>query len=646
MNTHFFAYLLILVWLLYCAQALNITQCGIDVKAAYSRDPTSVSLRSSNGRPVSQISDAWGVSYADCKGYCGRGHKPFDWNDFAGGISSWVLPWLALTAQLPYETRSGYGNFEAFYLAVGSPVLIIYSLCMSALNVRWINEQFRHTRERVEQLSPDFLEENDREQLLKTLDCAREVVASTQHNPVSFVLDSNGQEFVKIFEDPETRKIWWQVARAELKKTQRKWQVTNLRSTFDGCLLSLRTYSLQGQIAFVIITQILAIILFFTSAAKNSTIGSGLAINGMWIWLVPIVIGFVKVGIQSRAGAVDDAFKAAHESLPTPPHRNPMIGTRTVDRQSARRFHRSYQDVSGNVQAFKFGMLVQGDEYNPGPVYNYARVWSHVRFAELVVDNFDQLVQSFRNHLPDQTSNSGDDIQPPNVRVVGSPLNRMEMDHTCLLYPQRNSHSVTMNMIISGLVALLTQVLTTGSAAYTAYQYVQRTCRQKALTHVRYLTDLFLKRTPVVGLGCQSGPYALYGLVAILIFSLLLSSAYCSLCFSRHLESSAKPRSQLATVAVLARFLGKALAFWNAIYVILISALQFTNATVSCICMSCVWGLRQRAWVILFASRAQTVALARESWIVGVFTNIGAAVVLTLFVFVGRGEEIYQTTIQ
>ena len=222
MKGRFFAHLSTFMFL-DCALAFNYTQCSIDVKAAYSRNPKSVSLRSSTGQPVAIDSNAWGVSYADCDRYCGNGHEPFDWNVFANGISLWLLPWLALTAQLSYETRSGRGNFEAFYLAVGSPMVVVHSLCISALNSRWINENFRQTREKVDELPADVFGAIERENLLKTLDYAREVAIATQHNAVSILQDYNEQNFAELFEDRQSREIWWQVVREELKKTQRKW---------------------------------------------------------------------------------------------------------------------------------------------------------------------------------------------------------------------------------------------------------------------------------------------------------------------------------------------------------------------------------------------------------------------------------------
>jgi len=54
---------------------------------------------------------------------------------------------LALTAQLPYETKDGPTNMMSLMLAVGSPMLVTYSLCITILNSRWLNERFAFLRD-------------------------------------------------------------------------------------------------------------------------------------------------------------------------------------------------------------------------------------------------------------------------------------------------------------------------------------------------------------------------------------------------------------------------------------------------------------------------------------------------------------------
>lgn len=45
--------------------------------------------------------DITGISYGFCAKFCGSGLDPFNWNNFSGRFTSWLLPWLALISQLP-----------------------------------------------------------------------------------------------------------------------------------------------------------------------------------------------------------------------------------------------------------------------------------------------------------------------------------------------------------------------------------------------------------------------------------------------------------------------------------------------------------------------------------------------------------------
>ena len=117
--------------------------CAAAANATFAQDPNSIALRDQNGLPMTNLSEAWGISYESCKQVCQGGAKAIEWNSFSLQFASWLLPWLALTAQLPFETKSRTHNAQALYLAIGSPFLVIYSLALTILNDRSINREFR-----------------------------------------------------------------------------------------------------------------------------------------------------------------------------------------------------------------------------------------------------------------------------------------------------------------------------------------------------------------------------------------------------------------------------------------------------------------------------------------------------------------------
>jgi hypothetical protein len=95
-----------------------------------------------NGTLTSNISEAKGITYKWCCQNCGAGSAHFDFVLFATSTSSWPVPWLVLASQLPFETK----DLIAFFLAIGSPMLITHSLTVTVLNARWINDEFRNLK--------------------------------------------------------------------------------------------------------------------------------------------------------------------------------------------------------------------------------------------------------------------------------------------------------------------------------------------------------------------------------------------------------------------------------------------------------------------------------------------------------------------
>lgn len=99
------------------------------------------------GNPMSCFdNDTWGITRAVCDQYCSIGQMPtsarFDWLQFAGGLNSYLLPWIALTAQLPYQTGAFRNDLMSGMLAVGSPTLVTFSLVITISNRRWAKRQF------------------------------------------------------------------------------------------------------------------------------------------------------------------------------------------------------------------------------------------------------------------------------------------------------------------------------------------------------------------------------------------------------------------------------------------------------------------------------------------------------------------------
>jgi hypothetical protein len=100
----------------------------------------------------SESSAAWGVNISTCQSICSASAIPMDFSfaDFSASMTNYLLPWLALTAQLPFEAGDPWSNMLVFCMAVGSPVLVTYSLTITILNRFWVRSVFKDLLRRAQ----------------------------------------------------------------------------------------------------------------------------------------------------------------------------------------------------------------------------------------------------------------------------------------------------------------------------------------------------------------------------------------------------------------------------------------------------------------------------------------------------------------
>jgi hypothetical protein len=151
-----------------------------------------------------------------------------------------------------------------------------------------------------------------------------------------------------------------------------------------------------------------------------------------------------------------------------------------------------------------------------------------------------------------------------------------------------------------------------------------------------------------VGIGCDSGSYLLYGIIATVVWTLLTFSAYLShLCAIEEERKNPRTRPIIAAIAVITRLIGKSLAFLNACGIVVTSMLQFTNLYDNCWCSGSVLGLGAKAaWVILFATPGQIASASTAFWISGVFLSLTVAFISVFFFWVSKGSEIFRKNTQ
>jgi hypothetical protein len=252
---------------------LDLNQCFVDITTNANLTNNLVGLLDGNGYPVSNISDATAISYSLCTSVCGD-MQDFQWSVLSQDFSSWLLPYLALISQLPFGARDRWDSFMSAALTVGSPVLAGYSLIVTLLNSRWINCQFRQFRELLDYPNSNF---------------ALFIVSSLQQVPLRLDPD----HFAPLAIRPENE--WWWKKLSDSVDYTNKWSAASAAS-----------------ISWVIIAYVMSIV-NSPSNAFTSTQADGGATSSMWVWLVPIVAGWLVVSPKCDFKRLEEAFGGDEE---------------------------------------------------------------------------------------------------------------------------------------------------------------------------------------------------------------------------------------------------------------------------------------------------------------------------------------------
>ena len=91
------------------------------------------------------------------------------------------------------------------------------------------------------------------------------------------------------------------------------------------------------------------------------------------------------------------------------------------------------------------------------------------------------------------------------------------------------------------------------------------------------------------------------------------------------------------------RILGKTLAAANALFIVVNSFMQFTGLFDNCWCDACIPTLgKVGGWVILFATDVEIKAAGKAAWIGGVSLGMVVVALVTIWIFIARGDEIFE----
>ncbi|KAJ6477355.1 hypothetical protein C8R47DRAFT_1140144 [Mycena vitilis] len=510
------------------------------------------------GEPVADIRQATSITYDLCKRACGSGAGPFSWSAFSQQFSAWLLPWLALLSQFPFGSRYNWDNLMSVILSLGSPCLAAYSLALTVLNTRWLTRRFAHST------YPNSAH-------------AALILSSLQQTPLK--VTTEGSLLASLVVLPENDPWWKELA---------EW--------LDYADIHTWTIAAVTSVAWVVIAYALTIIdAFSTISTDPNSNGQGLSgVGSIWLWMLPITIGYLQISPRCDAERVTNALNRANNiSYVASP--NGAVNADTVNKMRALSFH-TYR-----------GSLYSDQDAAGPPIYNYARLFSFVQVVEEFVAAYRYATENSKAHKPVDRSaqwvaTDGKTIHPANRSGTAA---QVEAYCSAPAYVRRSNWGpgVFSRFLIASLAALALQWSTSGASVLIVYF------------------------TPTVGLGCRSGAYLLYAAVATLIWWLLVVSSALTHYATIYPEYPDVSQRAAAYAAISLRRVAKFLATCNAAWIISAFLLQFGNFYDRCYCNSDVLGLGKRAHNVMLLEGPDISAM-KAAWIGGV---ILAVVVSSLF---------------
>ncbi|KAF6815042.1 hypothetical protein CMUS01_12515 [Colletotrichum musicola] len=548
-----------------------------------------------------KINEAWGISLDLCNTHCGPKQLPMvtSFNRFAAGSTSYLLPWLALTAQLPYETGSAGADIMSVCIGLGSPMLMTVSLMMTILNKRWIRKKFRYT------LSMPAAQRSPTADMVKRAQAALVIAENAQQVPVR--LDqSQGWLARQIVLDTYTP--WWEEAAKSLGSTRRRV-----------------TLSLVAQLSVAVISWILTVVGSLMKNVGNTEEALALSSGSLWIWLVPVIVGWITVGTQNKADTIKAAIGNTSSGREVPGGINVATDDFVADPSSVcvnepESAKRAWTRVESRQKLWNVGVC--GYQKQQGPAFNFARALTSINFADRLHMAFDTAIYTCG------TASDGDEHLP---LAPDEEAKRELVSKACGLFPDTCTHGKRSptsgrNTVSSPLRAepvprhdlrefpSLSEVSPDARSAFwkhLAFSMLMGVVIQWGTTSLAFAMAF---ETVVKGLGCRSGSYLLYGAVSTMACLSMLLSAALSHVTMRGYERGGQATPLVGALAVVTLLLGRCLLVANTAWLLLISIWELIGFFDSCYCASTELSKGHRGWVLLFKSADALKKDAQSAW--------------------------------
>jgi hypothetical protein len=418
------------------------------------------------------------------------------------------------------------------------------------------------------------------------------------------------------------------------------------------------TFSLVAQITAAGVAWLFTVSSGFIESRGDRLVANQLGSGTLWLWLIPVIMGWITVGTQLGSDSIDEALRAdiAYRAKEPPIAGDASVTDKGEQRAIMVRSGLAVQPhrVQTNQAAFEvppvtnlelpgwLGADIMGDEKREGPIFNYARVFTWWQLAQTIETALTTTLNNIATGQTCKPAQEKDVVRTwnndrrPEENLAGDSYTTaqycgLDLTHGQIVaYPEWSDISVNVwkRVVIASLIAIFVQWGTTGPAVLIAYY------------------------TPTKGVGCRTGGYLLYGGLATIVWILMQASMMFShavlLRYQRaHRQapsmdfrraSLASPilptsgpqgyerttaHSILCGLAVTTRLAGKTIAIGNSIWLLLTALLQYTGVYDRCYCRGNQTGLGlARGWLVLFKTENDLGNYATNPWAGGVAMSI------------------------
>jgi hypothetical protein len=177
----------------------------------------------------------------------------------------------------------------SLFMAVGSPALITYSLTLTILNRNWVRRIFESLLKQLDSLTNQSQE--FRQKLRDRLLAAQYLIQESQQVPMRA---SQVHGWLSSLVTLGENHAWWMRVKKDLKNSRRGY-----------------TFSLFAQIGMAFLAYTFTIATALNSSPMVTSEGSQVLLTaggGVWIWMIPVILGWIMCGTQAHPGSINDAL--------------------------------------------------------------------------------------------------------------------------------------------------------------------------------------------------------------------------------------------------------------------------------------------------------------------------------------------------